>query len=145
MSRDPMLLHPKVRAQHDALIVECQTRRILLGTTQTLRSFAEQGDLFAIGRTKPGRIVTYAPAGYSWHNWGLAFDVDIVSFLGDTTPHDLYDGPWQQVGAIGEKLGLEWGGRWKHADRPHFENRLGYTLMELRMQHPNGLQAGETA
>lgn len=38
------------------------------------RSFEEQLALFAQGRTKPGRIVTKAKPGESYHNYGLAFD-----------------------------------------------------------------------
>ena len=28
---------------------------------------------------------------------------------------------WQTIGALGEKLGLRWGGRWKQRDMGHFE------------------------
>ena len=38
------------------------------------RTFEEQLALFAQGRTKPGRIVTKARPGESYHNYGLAFD-----------------------------------------------------------------------
>lgn len=30
---------------------------------------------------------------------------------------------WQKLGAIGEKLGLRWGGRWKQRDMGHFEGK----------------------
>ena len=38
------------------------------------RTMEEQAALFAIGRTAPGRIVTKARPGESYHNHGLAFD-----------------------------------------------------------------------
>lgn len=28
---------------------------------------------------------------------------------------------WEVIGKIGEELGLEWGGRWKSKDYPHFQ------------------------
>ena len=34
---------------------------------------------------------------------------------------DATDPVWQKLGAIGEALGLRWGGRWKQADMGHFE------------------------
>ena len=38
------------------------------------RSFEEQAALYSLGRSAPGRIVTKAKAGESYHNYGLAFD-----------------------------------------------------------------------
>jgi len=31
----------------------------------------------------------------------------------------------------GESRGLDWGGRWKFLDRPHFQNLHGKTLQQL--------------
>lgn len=39
------------------------------------RSHKQQQALFELGRSKPGRKVTNAPAGLSAHNWGMAVDV----------------------------------------------------------------------
>jgi peptidoglycan LD-endopeptidase CwlK len=39
-----------------------------------LRSFEDQDELYAQGRTKPGNIVTNARGGDSLHNYGLAAD-----------------------------------------------------------------------
>lgn len=38
------------------------------------RTMEEQAALYAIGRTSPGKIVTKARPGESYHNHGLAFD-----------------------------------------------------------------------
>lgn len=35
------------------------------------------------------------------------------------------DAVWKRMGEIGEAHGLEWGGRWKHTDCPHFELKKG--------------------
>jgi len=38
------------------------------------RTMEEQAALYSLGRSAPGRIVTKARAGESYHNYGLAFD-----------------------------------------------------------------------
>ena len=90
-----------------------------------------------------GLTVTKAKAGQSWHNsmpsdlplvGSRAYDVAIVTYQGDKTPQDLYDGPWDLVGQTGEALGLEWGGRWKSgADLPHFQLLEGLTLYRAKI------------
>jgi hypothetical protein len=78
--------------------------KVICGT----RTYAEQTALYAQGRTTPGPIVTDAPAGYSNHNFGIAFDVGI--FNGGVY---LDDSPlYEKVGALGRAQGLEWGGDW---------------------------------
>ena len=76
-------------------------------------------------------LVTNAKGGWSWHNWGRAFDVAIAEFPGDPLPDDVYNGPWAKVGEMGERLGLEWGGRWKHPDLPHFQLTRGMSLADF--------------
>lgn len=55
------------------------TARIISGT----RTFDEQNKLYAQGRTSPGNVVTNARAGYSNHNFGIAWDVGIFNEKGD--------------------------------------------------------------
>jgi peptidoglycan L-alanyl-D-glutamate endopeptidase CwlK len=86
-----------------------------------LRTYAEQDSLYAKGRTAPGPIVTKARGGFSNHNFGLAIDIGVFSADGKTYhgSHKLYD----ELGSLGESLGLEWGGRWKFKDAPHYQYR----------------------
>lgn len=128
-----------VREKAEMLYEMCERRGIRLGFRQGYRTFAQQAALYAQGRTTMGRIVTNAKPGFSWHNWRRAFDVVIEAFPGDTTPNDVYDGPWSIVGDLGEFCGLEWGGRWKHPDIPHFQSPLG-TLSALVRAWPTGLE-----
>ena len=123
-----------VQEKARALIAAADKEGIELIVTQTYRAPEEQAALYARGRTALGVIVTHAPAGYSWHEFRRAFDVAITHFPGDMTKDDLYDGPWERVGDIGESLGLEWGGRWKHQDRPHFQLSNGFTLAYMRQR-----------
>lgn len=92
------------------------------------RSIEEQNRLYALGRVKPGRIVTNARGGYSWHNFGLAADYAFVKD-GKLT----WGGPWGTFGIIARECGLEWGGDWERfPDRPHVQWRQGRTLAQMR-------------
>jgi LAS superfamily LD-carboxypeptidase LdcB len=107
--------------------------------TSGLRTFAEQDALYAQGRTAPGKVVTKARAGQSWHNFGLAYD--LTQFSGKNPVWD--GGAYDRAGAIGQELGLEWGGAWaKFKDRPHFQRNIGLTLAEARKKWPKGVTVG---
>lgn len=90
--------------------------------TQTTRSGADQDVSYAQGRTAPGKVVTNAPSGESLHNYepALAFDVAFKDKGGKIVWDSLL---FQQLGQIGTKAGLQWGGAWAHGfrDMPHFE------------------------
>ncbi|WP_230203680.1 M15 family metallopeptidase [Bacillus massiliigorillae] len=107
---------------------------ILVIITQGLRTVAEQNALYEQGRTKPGKVVTNACGGYSYHNFGLAFDFCIYDIIGGKfIPNWQVDKRWIRVGAIGKSLGLEWGGDWTDfKDYPHFQYTFGLSLQKLR-------------
>ena len=98
---------------------------IEIRVTQGLRSVGEQDALYAIGRTKPGEIVTNCPGGSSWHNYGLAVDVVPSKYgPGDTFDPDWNENHpvWKRMIACGENLGLESGSEWRtFKDYPHFQ------------------------
>src|SRR6516162_3745939 len=114
------------------------------------RTYDEQDELFAQGRTKPGKRVTNARGGFSNHNFGLAFDVTI--FKGSTDPEKaktpVFESPvYKAIGALGTELGLEWGGNWKTiVDEPHFQLRPAWAadlseremLADLRERKDSG-------
>jgi D-alanyl-D-alanine carboxypeptidase len=105
--------------------------RVISGT----RTYAEQNALYAHGRTAPGPIVTNARGGYSFHNFGIAFDIGI--FQGRNY---VERGPgYTAAGHLGERIGLEWGGSWRtFQDMPHFQYP-GVTLSGLRSRFEQGL------
>ena len=82
-----------------------------LRVTSGFRSLTEQDQLFDQGRTKNGHIVTWATAGKSLHNYGLA--VDVVDRRWG------YDINWKKLEKIGVFCGLE------QVDDAHFEHRGG--------------------
>lgn len=131
-------LEPVTQQKVLALLQRCAREGILLKVTSTYRTWAEQAEIYAQGRTKPGKKVTNAPPGYSWHNFRRAADLADI----DASPFDLGnpglqdDDPiWEKIGDHAEAVGLEWGGRWKTPDRPHVEDHGGMTLAEARIQH----------
>ena len=116
-----------------AFIAGCEEKGIEILITSTLRDFESQRALYAQGRTKPGRIVTNADAGFSYHNYGVAFDfVPIVN--GKCIWND--DQLWAKCGLVAREVGLEWGGHWKFEDKPHCQNTGGQTIADLRANVP---------
>jgi peptidoglycan LD-endopeptidase CwlK len=125
-------VHPYVKNKAIELIKKAYTKGIYVQVTQGFRSIEEQNELYAIGRTKPGKIVTNAKGGQSIHNYGLAFDIVILNNDGSLN-WNTNDNRWKRVGQIGESIGLEWGGSWKtFKDMPHFEYTFGLTLKDLQ-------------
>jgi len=124
-------LHRQVQPLATSLIDQAVAQGIHVKVISGLRTYAEQDAIYAQGRTKPGAIVTKAKAGYSWHNFGLAFDVGIFSADGKKYFGESPD--YKRVGAIGRSIGLEWGGDWQgFKDEPHFQYVKGKSMAQLR-------------
>ncbi len=115
-----LTLLPEVQPMARALVQKAALHGINIKVLSGLRSYAEQDALYAKGRTAPGPKVTNARAGYSNHNFGIAFDIGVFEgsrYLGDSPKY-------KAVGALGMDLGLEWGGSWKTiVDQPHYQLR----------------------
>lgn len=130
MSRRLEDLHPYVRFLTERLLAECERQGVKVQITHTLRTMQEQNELYAQGRTKPGKKVTNAKAGQSMHNYGLA--IDFVPIVGGKAAWDRAD-LFRKVGAIGVGLGFTWGGNFKTIkDMPHFEYTFGLTTSQLQ-------------
>lgn len=137
-------LHPLLAERGLELLNQCASDGLVLLVTQTLRTYEEQEALYAKGRTKKPigkpHIVTYANAGFSWHNFGLAFDVAVLDSSGKMNWDYKHPG-WARTGAIGKSLGLEWGGDWTRLkDYPHFEYTAELSLKDCRNMYAGGLQ-----
>lgn len=122
-------LNPYLQVKCWMHLIQCYDQGVALRVTQGLRTFAEQDQLYMQGRTTPGKKVTNAKGGQSWHNYGLAYDV--VEMVNGKP---LWDSPnWELIGSIGEENGLIWGGRWtKRKDLPHFEWHPGLSLVSAK-------------
>ena len=123
-------LHPKVQVMARAHLAACEAAGIDLLITSTYRDHESQEALFAQGRTAPGRKVTHARAGQSFHNYRLAYDVVPLRNGKPVWGTTGVDGDlWLRVGELGEAAGLEWAGRWtRFREYPHFQFTEGNSL-----------------
>jgi len=125
-------LKPEVQPLATRLVEIAQARGINARVISGHRSYDEQNELYAQGRSKPGQIVTKAKGGQSWHNFGLAFSSDGKKYYGESASY-------AEVGKIGEAIGLEWGGNWEFVDEPHFQfNPQRYSLAQMREKTEEG-------
>jgi len=120
-------LLPEVRPFARALVQNAAAAGITIKIISGLRTYVEQNQLYAQGRTvvPPDNRVTNARGGFSNHNFGIAFDVGVFEkgvYLGDSPKYAA-------VGVLGQELGLDWGGKWKtFKDMPHFQLRPTWAL-----------------
>lgn len=127
-----LTLLPEVHDIARALVHKAESVGIIIKIISGLRTYKEQDALYAKGRTAPGSIVTKAKGGYSFHNFGIAFDIGVFEgnkYLSDSPKYDA-------VGVLGRDLGLEWGGDWVSiVDRPHYQLRpsWGKSLSNVNM------------
>lgn len=127
--RDITQLHPALQVLANKLMTECALKGIKIKIGECVRTVAEQDALYAKGRTAPGGKVTNAKGSTysSMHQWGVAFDffLDMDVDKDGTKSDDAFNNStslFDKVGAIGQSIGLEWGGAWKSIiDRPHFQ------------------------
>ena len=128
-------LVPAAQAKAREFMAACLAAGISLKIIGGTRTYEEQNALYEQGRTKSGPIVTNARGGYSWHNFGIAWDIGIFQSGRYLDESPLY----AKAGAIGKSLGLEWGGDWKSIqDEPHFQIKLGLTLADCRERVAKG-------
>ena len=124
-------LLPQVRSRVEAFLKAADDAGIDLLVTSTYRDNASQDALYAQGRTAPGKVVTNAKAGQSYHNFRCA--VDVVPLRNGKPVWDTKDPVRQTVGRLGKAAGLEWAGDWKRfKEFPHFQYTGGLTLAQLQ-------------
>ncbi|WP_407271582.1 M15 family metallopeptidase [Radiobacillus sp. PE A8.2] len=135
----PSQLHPVVEDKKDALIEAVEQIGVSIIITDGFRTTEEQKELYALGRTAPGNIVTYAQGGESYHNYGLAIDFAIRLENGDVIWDIDYDGnnngtaDWTEVVERAKQLGFEWGGDWHNfQDYPHLQMDFDLSIHDLQ-------------
>lgn len=148
------LLHPKVRKEILDTIKELESKvlspRIAIRIVQGLRTIEEQNELYAQGRTKPGKIVSNAKGGSSFHNYGFAIDFALLydkdnngtfeTLSWDTQADFDKNGKkeWSEVVAAFKAKGFVWGGDFKSIkDNPHFEKSFGFSWQQLLKKYEN--------
>lgn len=84
--------------------------------TEAHRTQERQDYLYSLGRTVPGKVVTWTRN--SNHKTGKAID---IAFIGvELYPADIYK--WREVADIAEKYGIDWGFDLWGNDKPHFQD-----------------------
>lgn len=149
------LLHPIVREKAIDLytnrVVPAVTGEYFCRVVYTYRSFEQQAELYAQGRTKlfdkEGKrlgIVTKAKPGQSFHQYGMAIDFCLVNKKGvswEVVKDYDKDGKadWLEVVDIFKAAGWLWGGDWRSfKDYPHLEFPLQYNTKELLQKYEKG-------
>jgi len=129
-------LQPHVEKAALAALAQAEKEGLDILITQGLRTYAEQDALYAQGRTKPGKIVTNARGGQSYHNFGLAFDYVLIE---NGKAVWEVNSKWKRFASICKAKGFEWGGDWKSfKDYPHLQMTGGLSLAECRAKWPGG-------
>ena len=118
---------------------------------QGLRSWNEQQALYQKGRNDQGEVVnkaevvTNAPGGHSWHNFGLAVDCapDDPTKAGFQIDWNGEHPQWKQMEEAGRAQGLTAGADFKRlVDAPHFQLNgtfpIGAPTDELRQVFKDG-------
>jgi peptidoglycan L-alanyl-D-glutamate endopeptidase CwlK len=133
------LLHPFIRKDVEDSI-KYLNENVLTGPakvriTSGLRTFEDQEKLYNQGRTTPGKIITNAKPGFSFHNYGLAFDFCLI-IDGKTASWNMtkdYSGSgtsdWMEVVEYFKRKRYNWGGDFKSfKDYPHIQMDYGITI-----------------
>lgn len=131
MPADITKLTPETKRKMNMFLRACEAVRSTVFSgyeilvTQGWRAPAYQEELYAQGRTKPGKIVTHLRGigkNPSKHCLGLAFD---ICFIKDKKAYypPANDKLWANAAEIARKCGLTAGYFWTDfKDSPHFES-----------------------
>lgn len=144
---DTTLLYPKFLELINTLLNNCADRGWYYVATSGTRTFAQQNELYAQGRTKPGKICTNATGGKSNHNYTLALDFapHIGEWKGKLNP-DYSEKNYKVLIEECKKVGLESGATWTTIkDLPHVQlpyKKHGITLAKLKSVYEKGGMVG---
>jgi len=127
-------LHPLIRDKVREFIYKAEKEGMALRITSGFRTFQQQQAIYNQGRTTPGKVITNARPGYSYHNYGLAIDV-VPMENGQPVWNSTH---WNRIGRLGKSLGFEWGGDFTSlVDKPHFQITFGKSASQLLAMHNN--------
>ena len=133
---DRSKLHPYLDYLLGIMIKYSNKENIYLIVTEGYRTKEYQDELYAKGRTKPGKIVTNAKgsAYQSQHQWGIAFDIAIAN-----KGHTFDMAYVKKVAQISKEhcKSLGWGGDWEDfPDNLHFYlKKYGSTTFSLKNKY----------
>jgi peptidoglycan L-alanyl-D-glutamate endopeptidase CwlK len=117
-TRDPEKLCPCIRLLYYKFIARFAAREVWIATIETMRDLERQKWYVEthVSRTLKSLHLPQPPL-----NLALAFDVAPRAYL-DVKGWNPGGLVWDEMGAEGHRLGLQWGGDWvTFRDRPHFQ------------------------
>lgn len=108
-------LRPDFKKLVDELLALGYANGLNPQVSSALRTPEEQDALYAVGRTRPGKVVTAAKRWQSAHNYGTAVD---IFFLAPDGTADFSEAKYKKLDALAKAAGLygkgmEWSGAWK--------------------------------
>ena len=113
--RDINALSPVAQKACRAFLAACEKEGLPVLITETYRSQARQDYLYAQGRTRAGKVVTWTRN--SRHTGRMAWDI-----CKNVKGQEYADAKFfADCGKIAKRLGITWGGTWDTPDQPHFE------------------------
>lgn len=134
--RNPDHLHPDIKPLYDQLLAWAASQGINVKPIGIWGDPKAQDTLYALGRTVPGKIVTYDKGSTSKHCFCLpdgspaskAFDLGLFSpewayiSSGNNEGYYRLGQQWLNMGSSNPDLQLVWGGEWKTLrDVDHFQ------------------------
>ena len=128
-------IHPELARRVESLLIRADQEGLDLMVQQGFRDNEEQQKIF-----DNGSGVTHAPAGFSFHNYGLAGDIVFRDPKGQPSWSEQHD--WKKLGQLGKEAGLAWGGDWKQPDRPHFQYPPHTSITQIRRLYNDGGMSG---
>lgn len=140
---DASKLYPPFKKKLITAVRNCRSKGSDYFVISALRTWNEQADLYARGRTESGNIVTNAEPGESAHNYGVAADgcKDSEKDRRGLQP-DWNLEEYKLWAEEAERVGLEAGLYWKSfKEGPHIQLPLkkhGFTWSALQTLHKEG-------
>jgi peptidoglycan L-alanyl-D-glutamate endopeptidase CwlK len=125
-------LLPQVQPRATAWLADCERLGIWLLLTEGYRSWLQQAMDYAQGRIRPGKRITNAKPGFSFHQYRVAIDFVPADGKGGLHYEDMLR--YTQAAALAKAHGFEWGAEWTRAfrDVPHLQYTGGLTIQDFR-------------
>lgn len=143
-------LYPPFAEKVREFVLQARDAGMAVGIFEGLRTVERQQELYAKGRDQAGKVidktkvVTNAPPGSSFHNYGLA--VDLVFDGDEVRPGWQWSWsnqhPWRKLAEMGRSLSLEAAYFWRtFPEAAHFQMTYGFKHTELlALYHEGGLK-----
>lgn len=109
-------------------LAKCKSQGLDVLITETYRSQARQDYLYAQGRTRLGKKVTWTKN--SRHTSRRAWDICKNAKGKEYSDTEFF----RKCGQVAKELGIIWGGTWSTPDLPHFEITVDWKGEEVDME-----------